>query len=56
MREILAQAGADLRITANRDGTYTATIGMQRQIFADFPSAIEWACEMRDKEKRYEKN
>lgn len=50
MREILWQAGSELRIVANPDGTYTARIGLKEQKFDDFYAAIEWACKVRDGE------
>lgn len=48
MSEILTQAGAELRITANADGTYTACIYGQRRIFDTFKAAVAWCCKMRD--------
>lgn len=51
MREILTQAGAELRIVKNADGTVTARIGMKEAIFNDFAAAVEWACAVRDGER-----
>lgn len=50
--EILTQAGSELRIVKNEDGTYTARIGCSEAIFSDFQEAIEWVCSVRDGEKK----
>lgn len=50
MREIVAQAGAELRIFANADGTYTARVGNKQCIFNDILAAAKWACAVRDGE------
>lgn len=52
MSEIITQVGAELRIVANADGTYTAFVGGQQQIFTDIQAAAKWACMVRDGEKR----
>lgn len=52
MSEILLQTGSELRIVANADGSYTARVGVREGIFADFKAAIEWACAIRDGEKK----
>lgn len=51
MREILTQAGSELRIVKNADGTVTARIGVKEAIFKDFAAAVEWACAVRDGEQ-----
>ena len=48
MSEILMQTGAELSITRNADGTYTARVGRKVQIFTDVQRAAEWACLVRD--------
>ena len=48
MREILTQAGTELRILKNADGTFTAQIGKRAAMFATFQEAIDWACAVRD--------
>lgn len=53
MSEILLQAGAELRIFANADGTYTASVGGLQMIFEDIQKAAQWACAVRDGDKRW---
>lgn len=48
MSEILTQAGTELRILKNADGTFTAQIGKRASRFATFQEAIDWACAVRD--------
>ena len=50
MSEILVQAGAELRIEQNADGTYTACVRGKQRIFADIETAARWACAVRDGE------
>lgn len=53
MSEIVTQAGADLRIIANADGTYTAYVRDKQCTFADIEAAARWACAVRDGDERW---
>ncbi len=48
MSEILTQAGSELRIVQNADGTCTAIVGNQRRICDTFDEAVVWCCSVRD--------
>lgn len=49
MSEILTQAGSELSIVRNDDGTYTARVGMLVRIFETIDEAAVWCCAVRDK-------
>lgn len=48
MSEILKQAGCDLRIIQNADGTCTAYVGKLCRVFDTFDEAVAWCCAVRD--------
>ena len=53
MSEILVQAGSELSIVQNADGTYTACVRGKQRIFPDIEAAAMWACSVRDGERKW---